>query len=221
MSTSAPRLDERKVARPEAHLEIALEERAHELGERAFQVGEADVFVDKQALDLVEHRRVRLIRIAAIDLAGRDQADRRRLALHGADLHGRGMRAQQAAVAEVERVVHRARRMVRREIQRFEIVIVVFDLGTFGDIVAEPREDLGHAVERARDRMQPAALGATAGQRDVDALGREALIKRDLLERRLARGDRVGDRFLGAIDVGRRAPCARRAAVCRATSAGR
>ena len=101
---------------------------------------------------------------------------------HRADLHRRGVRAQQAAVREIERVVHRARRMMRREIQRLEVVPVVFDLGTVGEVEAEPREDLVDALERARDRMQAAALAVAAGQRDVDAFGSEAVIERGLFE---------------------------------------
>ena len=60
------------------------------------------------------------------------------------------MRAQQAAVAEVEGVVHRARRMVRREVQRLEVVPVVLDLRAVGELVAEPAEDVGDALQRAR-----------------------------------------------------------------------
>src|SRR5690606_10956005 len=45
-------LHEGEVAGAEAHLEIALEERAHELGQRALEVGESGVLVDQQALAL-------------------------------------------------------------------------------------------------------------------------------------------------------------------------
>ena len=48
---------------------------------------------------LVEHRRVRRVVVGAIGAAGDDDADRRRLAEHGADLHRRGMRAQHRAAA--------------------------------------------------------------------------------------------------------------------------
>src|SRR5690242_13838123 len=68
---------EREIAGAEAHLEVALEERTHELGQRALQVREAGGLVDQQALDLVEHRRVGLVRIAAVDLARGDDPDRR------------------------------------------------------------------------------------------------------------------------------------------------
>ncbi len=53
-----------------------------------------------QPFDLVEDRRVRRVeRIVAMHLAGNDDAHRRRLLLHGANLHRRSVRAQQQAVA--------------------------------------------------------------------------------------------------------------------------
>ena len=56
------RLGEREERRPEAHLHIVdLEERLAEFFENPFQVAEVRVLVDHQALDLMEHRRVRLV----------------------------------------------------------------------------------------------------------------------------------------------------------------
>src|SRR3546814_6350728 len=74
-----------------------------------------------------------LVGVAAIDLAQRDHAQRRLAAggeqvLHVAHLHAGRVCAQQASIAEVEGVVHRARRVVRREVQRLEVVPVVLDL---------------------------------------------------------------------------------------------
>src|SRR6185312_10276359 len=98
------RLGKGEIAGAETHLEIAFEERADELGQGALEVGETGSLVNQQAFDLMEHRRVSLVRIAAVDLARRDDADRRLATGHRADLHRRGMRAQQTAVAEVEGV---------------------------------------------------------------------------------------------------------------------
>ena len=60
---------------------VALEEAAQEIGEHAFQVGEAHVLVDPQAFDLVEHRRMRGVAVDAIDAPRRDDLDRRRVRL--------------------------------------------------------------------------------------------------------------------------------------------
>src|SRR3546814_10622593 len=46
------RLGEGEVAGAEAHLEVALEERAHEFGQRALEVGEAGVLVDRKSTRL-------------------------------------------------------------------------------------------------------------------------------------------------------------------------
>ena len=119
---------------------VALEEVAQELGEHALQVGERDVLVDPQALDLVEHRRVRGVAVDAIDAARRDDLDRRRVRFHVADLDRRRVRAQHVAALDVERVVHRARRMVLRHVERGEVVEVVLDLRAVGDLEAERAE---------------------------------------------------------------------------------
>src|SRR5690348_4761570 len=195
-------LGEGEVAGAEAHLEIALEEGADELGQRALEVGETGGLVDQQAFDLVEHRRVGLVRIAAVDLARRDDADRRLAPGHAADLHRRRMRAQQATVTEVEGVVHGACRMVRREVQRLEVVPVVLDLRAIGTLVAEPREDRRDAFQRAGDRVDAAALAIAPGQADVELLGSEAAIELGLFQHLLARGQRVGESILHAVHFG-------------------
>ena len=119
---------------------------------------------------------------------------------HVAHLHAGGVRAQQAAVAEIEGVVHRARRMVRREVQRLEVVPVVLDLRAVGELVAQPGEDVGDALERAPDRMQAAARAVDARQGDVDGLGRQARGERGIFERGLARGDGGGERIARPVD---------------------
>src|SRR5690606_34804502 len=77
---------EGKIARAETHRALA-QKLTRQDRQRAFQVGERHVFVDVQAFDLVEHRRVRGVRIVqAVHLAQRDDAHRRLLREHGADL---------------------------------------------------------------------------------------------------------------------------------------
>jgi hypothetical protein len=72
-------------------------------------------------------------------------------------------------------------------------VPVVLDFRAIGDVIAEPREDRADAIERARDRVQSAAIAVAAGQRDVDAFGDEARRGFGAVEFVLARGKRVGD----------------------------
>ena len=68
-STSTLRLGEREEVRAQAHLALVAEDRAGEGQQRALEVGERDVLVDRQALDLVELRRVRRVAVAAVDAA--------------------------------------------------------------------------------------------------------------------------------------------------------
>ena len=80
--------------RAQADLAVVAEDRAREGQQRAAQVGERDVLVDREALDLVELRRVRGVGVAPVRAAGDDDVERRRLQLHRPHLHRRGVRAQ-------------------------------------------------------------------------------------------------------------------------------
>src|SRR4051794_15103293 len=82
------RLREWEERRTEAHIDVVdLEESLAEFVQDPFEVTEMRTLVDDQALDLMEHRRVSLVRVAAIGAARTDHADRRLLAQHGAHLH--------------------------------------------------------------------------------------------------------------------------------------
>ncbi len=199
------RFHEREVARTEAHLEIALEECTHEFGQGALQIGEGRMLVHQQAFHLVEHRRVGLVAVAAVDLAGGDHAQRRLVAcfqqvVHVADLHARGMGAQQATVTEIEGVVHGARRVVRREVERLEVVPVVLDLRTVGQLIAQPPEDLGDAFQRPADRMQATAETVAARQADVDGFAGQARIQYRVFQYRLAGRQGIADGVADAVD---------------------
>jgi hypothetical protein len=84
--------------------------------------------------------------------------------LHGADLHRRGVRAQNLALATVvglekERVVHLAGRMAIGKVERGEIVVVGLDVRAFGDGEAHVGEDGGDLVDDLGDRVDPPTLG--------------------------------------------------------------
>ena len=72
------------------------------------------------------------------------------------------MRAQQPAVRKIERVVHRPRRVIRRDVQRLEIVEIVLDLGAGRDLEARLPEDPLDPQARARDGMHAARAPARA-----------------------------------------------------------
>ena len=98
--------------------------------------------------------------------------------------------------------MHVARRMVFREIQLGEIVVVGLDVRPFGDGKAHVGEDRGHLVGHLGDRMDAADLSRRLAHRqgDVDALGVEAGFERGIFERLAARGERGVDAILQPVD---------------------
>ena len=175
------RLGEREVVGAEARLAIRAEHLLAEVVQRALQVAERDALVDDQALDLRELRQMTGIGdVAAIHLARSDDVDGRLLLLHDVHLHAGGLRAQQhlglaahrgllaGAVDHVEGILHAAAGMVGRGVERLEVIVVGFHLGTLGHGIAQAQEDLGDLIGDGVDEMARAHLLAAARQRDVD-----------------------------------------------------
>ena len=209
------RLGEREVMGAEARLAIGAEHLLAEVVERALQVAERDALVDDQAFDLRELRQMTGVGdIAAIHLARGDDVDGRLLLLHDVHLHARGLRAQQhlglaahrgllaGSVDHVEGVLHATAGVICRGIERLEVIVVGFHLGTLSHGVAQAQEDLGDLVGNCVDEVARAHLLAAAGQRDVDGRridsrlkllgGKRALA---LLERRLDGAAHLVHRF--------------------------
>src|SRR5262249_2711190 len=203
-------LGEREERRPEAHLDaLDLEERFAEFFEDPLQVAEMRALVDDKALDLMEHRRVGLVGVDAIGATRDDDADRRLLAHHGADLHRRRVSAQQQPRAvrlrvEEERVVHLAGRMALRDVELGEVEVVGLDIGSFRDRKAHVGEDRGQLVDHPADRMDATQLGGRFAyrQRNVDRFGIETLIERLIAERLLAVDERGGHSVLESVNQG-------------------
>jgi hypothetical protein len=72
------------------------------------------------------------------------------------------MGAQQHVRIEIEGVVHRPGRVMAWDVERLEVVIVVFDLRTFGNAVANVGEELLDSFQSAGNRMQTTGGLATA-----------------------------------------------------------
>ena len=100
--------------------------------------------------------------------------------------------------------------MVARDIQRLEVVVVPFDLGTFDRLESHAREDARDLSDRRREWMMAPEAHRTAGQRDVDALALQRCVELARREdgftlfchsqfvaclRRLSDADRVLERF--------------------------
>ena len=135
--------------------------------------------VDHQTLDLMEHRGMSHVVIDAIGAAGNDYPIGRRAGLHGAHLNRRGVGAQHLPLPvrvrwQIERVVHLPRRMIRRNVERGEVVEVVLDVRAFGNCEAHLGKDGDQLLDHLRDRVDTAFCFGSHRQRDIDALAREA-----------------------------------------------
>ena len=206
------RFREREVRGAEAHAHrVHLEERLAEFLQAPLEMAEVRGLVDHQALDLVEHGRVRGVAVEAIDAARRDDADRRLLRHHGADLHGARVRAQHldgvvvalfARSLHVEGVVLLPGGMLGRDVELGEVEIVGLDVGALGDGEAHVAEDLGHLVPHLADGMDAAFLQRAEphGQRDVGLLGGEARRELAALQIGLARLQCIADARLEPVD---------------------
>ena len=177
------RFGEGKVRRAHADHGLLAEDLLGEVEQRLLHVGERDALVDVESFDLVEDA-VRAVRngLVAEHTARADDADGRFLTLHRADLDRRGVRAQQdvGVLLDEERVLHVARGVFGREVQGREDVPVVFDLGSVGHGVAQPRKDLDDLVFHQRDRVARTEVLGRAGARQVAR--RRGLVGRGVLQ---------------------------------------
>src|SRR5580704_6392599 len=100
----------------------------NEIFDGAGEIAEGDIGIDGKTFDLMEDEGMRGVGIvAAVDLAGDNDAHRRLALFHGADLHGRGVRAEKQrrrstfGQIEIESVHVVADRMKFGNVERFEI----------------------------------------------------------------------------------------------------
>ncbi len=142
------------------------------------EVGHGEALVDREQFDLTEDRRVRGVQlVGAVDDTGADHVDRQFAVEQGADLHGRGVRAQHDAglgaalrALDEEGVLLAAGRVVRADVQGVEVEPLGLDLGPLGDLVAHGHEDVLDALRQRGERVPGAGRYAVVGQRDVHGL---------------------------------------------------
>ena len=114
------------------------------------------------------HAVSRIRRVAAEHPPGRDNPHRRLMGLHHPDLHRAGLRAKNPPVGKIEGVLRVAGGMVRRRVERVEVVIDVLDLRPLRDDEPHPAEDRHALVGQHRDRVLVPRLPAPPRQRQVD-----------------------------------------------------
>src|SRR5260370_26909757 len=127
-------------------------------------------FVDDEAFDLAEQRRgAHAEFVAPVTISGAYDGERRFARLHHTDLAVRGVRTQEQGARQEEGVLHVARGMVGREVERAEVMEVVLDVLRRYDLETHRSEDVEDPYEALRHRMEPSARDAHAGQCDIDA----------------------------------------------------
>ena len=119
--------------------------------------------------------------IAPVDAAARQHSQRRLPTLHRSNLHVRGVRAQQELIdIEKERVLHVARGMIGREIERLEVVPIRFHFGPRIERVAHLQENLLELAPNDRDRMQVTEGREAGGEGDVEGPLAHLFLRGDL-----------------------------------------
>ena len=109
------------------------------------------------------------------------------------------MRAQQVAVVEVEGVLLVTRRVVRRNVERLEVVVLRLDLRAFFDGEAQRGEEAHHVSGDVGDGVEVSRCWRRAGERHVEALARERERAPGPLELVAARRYQLLDALLGGI----------------------
>jgi len=176
------RLGEREEGRAQADLRARAEQPAHQIIQRGLQVDDGDAAVDAEAFELVEIRAVGGVDIvAAEDAAGGEDAEGRLFLEERADLHGRGVRAQQVAlgaaagdiasgdcVGQIKSVLLVARGVVGRGVEGVEVEPFGFQLGAFGNGEADFAKEGADLAAGVGERVEEAGRGVGCGEGGVE-----------------------------------------------------
>jgi hypothetical protein len=145
--------------------------------QRAAQVRHRQSAVHRQALHLIEDRRMGGVEfVGAEGAADRHDVHRQLAFQQRADLHRRGVGTQnqpRSVRADLERVLFAAGRVIGREVQRVEVELLGLDLGAFGQFPTHRDEHVGDVIGEDGDGMPGPDRLAGRRQRHVNALRNE------------------------------------------------
>ena len=182
----------------ETDLDLPAKEPLGEVGHVALELRHRDPFVHVQALALVEGEGVGGVGVlVAVGASRHDHPHRGLLLFHDPDLHRRGMGPQHDVAAEVEGVLGIPGRVVARDVQRFEVVVVPLHLGTVHHRETHVPEDLGDFLADQGQGMLASHWRGASRQRDVQGAGRGFPTR---FARRPARFQGFADGLLGLVD---------------------
>ncbi len=163
---------------------VDFEKCGKEFFQNPFQIGHGNILANRHTLDLMEHWCVGLVIVAAIHPTRRDHADRGAGFLHRADLHRRCVGTQnmrRAVVAlgtvHIEGVKFLTGRMVRRDVQRVEIIPVILDLRTLGHLEPHIGENGGYFLGHLGHRMNGALGTGARWQGHIQPFAAQAFIQ--------------------------------------------
>ena len=163
------RFDEWKKTGPEPDFHVPLEHFAEQRFHHADQVGHGNILVDHQSFALEKRVFVaRVDRLITETATGKNAPERSPEPTESPNLVGRGVRPEQHVVLEPERVLHVPGRMVRRDVDRLEIVELRFRFRTVKHNEAHALENLFQFELDHRDRMQRAQRPGGTGHGQVD-----------------------------------------------------
>ena len=163
---------------PKTDLRIRTEKLAQKKFERAFEVSDADVFVDVKAFDLMELGAVSGIDfISPIRRTRSDNAYRRRRTFHRSNLNGGSVRPQNTAIRQIEGVLFVAGRMIRWSVKGIKAMPFGLDVRSFSEGETHPAKNCDRAVEHLGQGMKRPASVCGAGQRNVDARLARSLLR--------------------------------------------
>ena len=120
--------------------------------------------------------------ILAVDTARRDDADGQRPGLHGVDLHGRGLGAQEdlAVRGEIEGVRPLPGGVPLVDVQLGEVILLPLHLRAVHDLKAHADEDVLDLIQDVVHGVLVPQLGLPAGQGHVDGLPLQLLLQHGL-----------------------------------------
>ena len=129
------------------------QQRLHEVD----QIRDRDIPIHHHAFQLIERVFVRSVYFLVPENSSRrNHPQRRPESAHAAHLHRRRVGSQQVAVRQPEGILHIARRMSWRNVQRVEVMLFGLHFRTIQNRKAQRSEQVFDFVLKLRNRMQAA-----------------------------------------------------------------